>query len=94
MSDHASHTAPMPADAPAWARVLFRELHLARVEIEALRASIGLHVVDRREAAEILGCSTKTIGRYEKQGRLPRAHVSKPGAHYFHADVAKLKQAA
>ncbi len=40
----------MPPGAPPWAAALFQELHRARCEIEALRASIGMHVVDRREA--------------------------------------------
>jgi len=72
---------------------LFQELRLAREEIEALRQTLDLHVVDQREAARILGCSTKTIYRYQKQDRLPLAHVDKPGPHYFRSDVVKLKKA-
>ena len=40
--------------------------------------------------ARILGVSTRTLQRYEADGRIERARVSKPGAHYFHEDVLKL----
>ena len=83
----------MPHDAPAWGRALFQEIHRLNGKIEALHASLALHVVDRREAAEILGCSTKTVFRYEQQNRLPRANVPMRSAHYFRSDVLAIKQA-
>ncbi len=93
MIEQSPHTAPIPHDAPPWARVLFQELHRLNGKIEALHTTLALQVVDRREAAGILGCSTKTVFRYEKQKRLPLANVPMRGAHYFRSDVVKLKQA-
>ncbi len=90
----ANDTAPViPHDAPPWGRALFQELHRLNGKVEALHATLALHVVDRREAAAILGCSTKTVERYEKRKRLPRANVPMRGAHYFRDDVLKLKLA-
>ncbi len=93
MSDQASHIAPLlPHDTPSWGRALFQEIHRLNCKIEALHATLALQVVDRKEAAAILECSTKTVYRYEKQDRLPLANVAKPGAHYFRADVLNLKR--
>ena len=83
----------MPSDAPPWAAGLFLEMHRLNNKIDALHATLAMHVVDRREAAEILGCSTKTVFRYEKADRLPRANVPMQGAHYFRSDVLAIKQA-
>ena len=92
-ADHTALPRSLPADTPAWGRAVFQELHRLNCKIEALHASLALHVVDRREAADILGCSTKTIKRYEKRKRLPRANVPMRGAHYFRSDVLAIKQA-
>ncbi len=80
---------------------MFEELHLARLEnertrreIEALRLAVGVHVISRKQAADILGCHTKTVKRYEDRGRLEQAHVNRPGAHYFLDDILKLQNAA
>ena len=83
----------MSHDAPPWAAALFQKIdHLVR-EVEDLRAALALHVVNRQEAADILGCTTKTVYRYEKKDRLPLANVEKPGAHYLRSDVLNLKRA-
>ena len=37
-----------------------------------------------------MGCSTKTVKRYEDRGLLQRARVKKTGAHYFLDDVVTL----
>ena len=47
-------------------------------------------LVDRVEAAEMLGCCVKTIIRHEKTGRLKRAKNHQRYAQYRTADVVKL----
>ncbi len=74
--------------------MLYEEQRRTRLEIEALRLAIGVHVVSRAGAASILCCSTRTVARYEKRGKLERAVVDRPGAHYFLADVLRLQNAA
>ena len=98
MSSFEPHTAPLlngtstvlPSSAPPWARVLFEEVHLARLEIEALRRAIAVHVVSRKQAAVMLGCVPKTVARYEKRKLIEPARVDRPGVHYLHADVVML----
>lgn len=82
----------LPDGAPPWARALFLELCQARREIETLRQALGGHVLTRKEAARLLGCSTKTLQRYEKKGLIEQASVKRPGVHYFLDDVEGLRR--
>ncbi len=95
MRDTTPHTAneiALPADAPSWARALFKEVRLTRLEMETLREAIGVHVVSRKEAARILGKSTKTLGRWEERGILERVNVSAPGVYYDFERILELKR--
>ncbi len=92
VNEHARNTAPMPADAPAWARALFQQMRDNHVEIELLREAVGCHVVSRRQAAEMLGKSEKTLRRYEDRGLLERVNVTAPGVHYDFQTVLGLKR--
>lgn len=89
---HTTNEIALPADAPSWARALFRELRLTRLEVETLREAMSLHVVSRKEAARILGKSTKTLGRWEERGLLERVNVSAPGVHYDFVRILELKR--
>ncbi len=92
MTDRTAHTAPMPADAPAWAAALFQEIRDNRAEIELLREAVGCHVVSRSQAAVMLGKSEKTLKRMEDRGVLDRANVTAPGIHYDFQTVLNLKR--
>lgn len=89
-----THAAAPPHGQPPWADELLRESRRARQEVEGLREAIGVHVVTRKEAARILGKSTKTLQRWEKQGILPRVGVTAPGVHYDYERVLDLKRRA
>lgn len=77
---------------PPWVGEILEESRRAREEVEILRESIGVHTVTRKEAARILGKSTKTLKRWEDKGILKRVEVSAPGVHYDYDSVLKLKQ--
>ena len=62
--------------------------------MEILREAIGVHTVTRKEAARILGKSTKTLQRWEKRGLLERVAVSAPGVHYDYERILELKRRA
>ena len=93
------HAAPsalrLPRDAPAWAQVLFdglsRQLADVTDEVETLRRMIAPRLVNRKEAARIADCSTRSIQRYEKQGLIDRATAGGT-ALYAYTDVVKLKR--
>lgn len=82
---------PISAE-PTWAGELLRESRRARQEVAGLREAIGVHVVTRKEAARILGKSTRTLQRWEKAGLLNRVEVTAPGVHYDHQSVLDLKR--
>lgn len=98
MTDHSSHivqaedSVKLPAGAPVWACLLFRELRRARDEIETLRQMLGVHVVSRKEAARLLGKSERTLKRWEERGLLERLNVSAPGVWYDHQAVLNLRR--
>ena len=96
MSEHGSHTALLPADAPPWAQVLFdhlsRQLAETRDEVETLRRLLAPRLVTRKEAARIAGVSSRTIQRYEDRGLIARAPTKGGGAFYEYTAVARLKR--
>jgi len=61
-------------------------------ELEMLRRVIEPRLLNRKEAARLAGCSTRTIQRHEDRGHIQRAPTKGGGAFYAYADVAKLKR--
>ncbi len=90
--DQARHATQSAGSTPPWAGELLQESRRARQEVEGLRDVLGVHTITRKEAAAMLGVSTRTIQRYEKRGLLERLAVSAPGAHYDYESVLRLKQ--
>ena len=97
MSSFEPHTAPLlngtsttalPSSAPEWARVLYEEQRRTRLEVEALRRAIAVHVVSRKQAAVMLGCVPKTVARYEKRNLIEPARIDRPGVQYLHATAS------
>ena len=92
----------LPPDAPALERLLVDLTHqLAATndrlddmtdELEMLRRVIEPRLLNRKEAARLAGCSTRTIQRHEDRGHLQRAPTKGGGAVYTYADVVRLKK--
>ncbi len=67
-------------------------LDRATDEVETLRRLLAPRMVNRKEAARIAECSTRSIQRYEDRGLIARAPTKGGGAFYAYTDVAKLKR--
>ena len=89
---------PRPSDKdhdrqpPPWADTLVEESRRAREEVAGLREVIGLHTISRKEAAAMLGVSTKTLQRWEQKGLIERVPVTAPGIFYDFEAIRRLRQ--
>ena len=90
--DQAHHGTQRVGSTPPWAGELLQESRRARQEIETLRHAVQLHVISRKEAATLLGVSSKTLQRWERKGILERVAVSSKTVHYAMDSILKLKQ--
>ena len=61
-------------------------------ELEMLRRVIEPRLLNRKEAARLAGCSTRTIQRHEDRGYIQRAPTKGGGPVYAYADVVRLKR--